>query len=398
MRRWTRTARIAAVVATGLFLWGASTACETDAWTDDRRVEVPPDQTGPAGAGELPNAPVGQRTEADLVGELILHRAMYARYLRVLATYYSERGYENKASWARAELRDLSGVRPYRYLSEGGAATTSLENPPEVELQTITVANREEVDLVEEMMLHRSMYARYLGVLISYYSEQGHENQANRARSEFNDLRRVKQYRYIIETEAPAAPLRPLESIAEADRLFQRGQELMHKGGHNVIVWYHAGTMKEALSTFKELVEKYPTSDKVDDAAYFIAEIHKEYNQERDNEIAIEWYQKAIAWNPGLDYPAWSHVAHIYDFRMHDREKALEWYQKVLDNETGKTGWRFWKNIDVANKRIAELTPERTRHAPAEGIAQDAGPAPSAPPASEGGSGAEASPSAPPAP
>jgi hypothetical protein len=76
-------------------------------------------------------------------------------------------------------------------------------------------------------------------------------------------------------------------------------------------------------------------------------------------------------------------------------EKALEWYQKVLDNEEGKTGWRFWKNIDVANKRIAELTTEETRHSPADAVAADGqGPAATPP----GGSGAEASPSAPPVP
>src|SRR5438045_9791324 len=124
--------------------------------------------------------------------------------------------------------------------------------------------------------------------------------------------------------------------------------------------------MKQTLNKCKELVDKYPTSDKIDDAAYFIGEIHKEYNQERDNEIAIEWYKKAIAWNPDLDYPAWSHTAHIYDFRMHEREKALEWYQKVLEHEKDKHGWRFARNLAVANKRIRELTNEDTRHAPAE--------------------------------
>src|SRR5262249_47707630 len=155
-------------------------------------------------------------------------------------------------------------------------------------------------------------------------------NNANMIRTELNDLQRVKTYRYITETEAPTAPLKPLESIAEADQMFDQAYQTLVKGGHHVLFFYNHATMNQALAKFKELVDKYPTSDKIDDAAYFIAEIHKEYNQERDNEIAIEWYEKAIAWNPDLNYPAWSHTAHIYDFRMHEREKALEWYQKVL--------------------------------------------------------------------
>ena len=104
--RVARTVRMIAVGGVAVLLWGALTACETDSWTADKRVDVAPaDAAAPAPAA-LPNAPVTGRTEADLVNELIMHRAMYARHVRVLATFYSEHGYENKASWARAELRD----------------------------------------------------------------------------------------------------------------------------------------------------------------------------------------------------------------------------------------------------------------------------------------------------
>ena len=253
--------------------------------------------------------------------------------------------------------------------------TTSLENPEGIQLETISTADATELDLVEEMMKHRAMYARYLQALERYYREHGYETKASWARSELYDLRTfVKPYRYIIDSDTPQASIRPSESIPEADRLYEEARKLMIKGGHHDPIFYNEATQKQAMAKFKELVERYPTSDKVASAAYYIAEIYKEYNQERDNILAIEWYKKAIAWDPDLDHPAWSHAAHIYDFRLHEREKALEWYQMVLEKEVGKengpNGHQFWKNVDVARKRIAELTAEKTRYGPGEAVSE----------------------------
>ncbi|MBI4579095.1 MAG: hypothetical protein HY718_05290, partial [Planctomycetes bacterium] len=107
------------------------------------------------------------------------------------------------------------------------------------------------------------------------------------------------------------------------------------------------------------------------------------------------WYKRAITWNPKLPHPAWSHCAHILDYRLHEREKALEWYQKVLENEAGKskTDVRFALNVEVANKRIRDLSGEETRYAPAEPTPSAA---PHEPPASPApGEGATAGPASP---
>lgn len=266
---------------------------------------------------------------------------------------------------------------------------TSMENPAGIQLPNIPVADRSEVDLVEEMLLHRAMYARLLRVLAIYYSEHGYENKANWARSELNDLRRVKPYRYVLDAETPTVPLAPRESISEADKLYDDAYKLLVKGGHHMPIFYNRATINEALARLKELVDRYPTSDKVASAAYYIGEIHKEYNQEHDNLIAIEWYQKAIAWDPNLNHPAWSHIAHVYDFRLHEREKALEWYQKVLENEKDKTGHQFAGNISFANERIKQLTTEKTRNAPGEATTSIR-PEPTG--SAQPGSGVEASP------
>ncbi len=243
---------------------------------------------------------------------------------------------------------------------------TSLETPEGISLPAIEVTGRTEVDLVEEMVLHRAMYARYLRALVTFYTENGNEEKANWARWELKDFQRVKPYKYLRDAEVPVATLRPTESIAEADRLYDEGLALMKKGGHGVAIFYHQQTMKQALAKFKQVVDEYPTSDKIDDAAYQIGELHKEYFEEKDNDIAIWWYQRAIDWNPDIDHPAWSRIAHIYDYRLHERERALEWYQKVLENERDKTGPEFLANVSFAERRIGQLTKEKTRNAPGE--------------------------------
>jgi len=243
------------------------------------------------------------------------------------------------------------------------APITSLTAPSGVDLPSIPVTDRTEVDLVEKMMLHRAMYGRYLEVLETFYREHGYEYKAIWARNEMNDLARVKPYRYILDVEVPVATLRPSESVAGADQLFEEGKKLMRKGGHGVPIFFHEETMKLALAKFKELVNRYPTSDKIDDAAFYIAEIHKEYTEEKDNLIALRWYQRAVDWNPDLPYPARFQMAVIYHHRLKDREKALELYQEVIDKE------QFNKsNVIWARAEIRKLTSEKTRHASGEPV------------------------------
>ena len=257
-------------------------------------------------------------------------------------------------------------VNPRRETAEG--PITSLESPAGITLPAIAIADRTEVDLVEEMILHRAMYARYLRALATFYSEHGNEPKAIWARNELSDLQHVKPYRYITDAEVPVATLKPTESIAEADKLYEEGLALMKKGGHGVPVFYNQETMKLALAKFKELVDRYPTSDKIDDGAFYIAEIHKEYFEEKDNEVALMWYQRALDWNPNTPHPVRFQMAVLLDYRMHEREKALGMYQQVLEKE------QFNKsNVEWSNARIRQLTTEKTRHAPGEPIAPAAG-------------------------
>lgn len=268
--------------------------------------------------------------------------------------------------------------------------TTDLETPAGINVPNIQVAGRTELDLVEEMILHRTMYARLLRALANYYNENGNAVKESWARTELNDLKYVKPYRYIRDAEAPVTELKPTESIAEADKLFNEARALMKKAGSEVPGLYNQKTMKLALAKFNELVDNYPNSDKIADSAFYIAEIHKEYFEEKDNTIAADWYRKALQWNPNIQHPVRFQLAVLLDYRMHERENALSMYQEVVKNE------RFNKsNLDFSYRRIAQLTDEKTRLSPGEIVNQPKSGSTSTPPS---GSGTEASPKPAPTP
>ncbi len=238
---------------------------------------------------------------------------------------------------------------------------TSMENAAGTNAPDVSIAGRDELDIVEELVLHRKQYAQLLRALVIYYNEHGMADKAMWARSELADLQRVKPYDYIADASTPVETLRPKDSIPEANQLFAEGLELMKEGGHGVPIFYNEATMKKALAKFKELVEKYPTSDKIAQAAFYIGEIHKEYFEERDNDVALQWYKRAIDWDPNVQLPARFQMAVLWDYRLHNREKALYWYQEAIDKEPFNSS-----NVSYAKARIRELTPSNVSTQPSE--------------------------------
>lgn len=233
--------------------------------------------------------------------------------------------------------------------------TTGVRAPGDTGLSVI---GQTEVDLVESLVEHRSAYLHALEDLRDYYREHGYLTKEGWAEHELAGLKKVQTFRYVMDAEIPVQKLHPSESIPEADALFDRGMELMKKGGHGGLpALYRQKPMIEAVAVFRQLIEDYPSSDKIDDAAYWLGEIHKEYLNDQE-EIAVQWYERAFSWNPATPYPARFQAAVVYDYRLHDRDRALELYRAVLAEETNSRS-----NVDFATRRIEKLTKETSRSA-----------------------------------
>lgn len=223
----------------------------------------------------------------------------------------------------------------------------------------LLVTDVQEVDLVEAVLSHREEYRGNLKRLHDYYLSHGYTTRQAWAAFELNGLRRVKHFRYLLDAEIPSDSLRPTEQIPEADALYELGLDLMRRGGHGVPGIYREDRMIEAADVFRELIERYPSSEKIDDAAFYCGEIHKEYLPGQEL-IAVKWYERAWEWNPDTTHPARFQAAVVYDYSLHDRDRALELYQNVVEHETNDKS-----NVRFAARRIRELTTDdvRTRQA-----------------------------------
>jgi len=187
--------------------------------------------------------------------------------------------------------------------------------------------------------------------LQQYYEDQGNATKLAWANFERLGFDRTQQFQYILDAEVPSADLRPVDSIPEADELYNQAMKLMLKGGRYIPILYREQHMIQALKSLKTLIRLYPTSDKIDDAAYYCGEIHKEYLKGQEL-IAVRWYERAIQWDPQTPHPARFQAAVVCDYRLHDRARALEFYHGVLEHESNLhiTNTRF------ASRRIYELS------------------------------------------
>ena len=106
---------------------------------------------------------------------------------------------------------------------------------------------------------------------------------------------------------------------------------------------------RQALLKFRELIDKYPTSNKLAQSAYYVGEIYKEYFNE--NVRAVHWYRRAWQLDPNIPVPARFQAATVYDLRLQDKEKAIECYRLAIKHEQFNSS-----NVRYSHQRIAELS------------------------------------------
>ena len=214
----------------------------------------------------------------------------------------------------------------------------------------ITIIEPREVDLVESVLANRQQYFQSLQQLHDFYSAQGYATKRSWAGAELAGMRSVKRFRFLLDAEVPSDALHPVDSIPQADRLYERGLELMRQGGHGVPAVYRKDRMVEAAEVFRQMIEEHPNSDKIADAAFYCGEIHKDYLPGQEL-IAVNWYERAWTWQSETTHPARFQAAVVYDYRLQDRARALELYQTVVRNPLADKS-----NVRFAARRIRELT------------------------------------------
>ncbi|MHC4104056.1 MAG: tetratricopeptide repeat protein [Planctomycetota bacterium] len=214
---------------------------------------------------------------------------------------------------------------------------------------SVNLAQAGETDIVEQIAINRRAYEQGLELLIRYYTKTGNNMKLNWAEKELMSLDSIPQYKYIIEAEILESNLRASTSIPEADDVFEDAQNL-EKEARVLFIGKNNDKLREALDRYDRLIRNYPTSDKIDDAAFNAGVIYEDF---RDYSIALLYFRRAYQWDPETPHPARFRSARILDKRLHRNAEALELYREALNTE-GKYGKRrIW--VDFAEDRIKAL-------------------------------------------
>ncbi len=213
----------------------------------------------------------------------------------------------------------------------------------------VNIAKAGETDFVEQIAVNRQAYRQGLELLIRYYTRTGNNMKFNWAKEELAALDSIPQYKYIVEAEAAGANLRASTSIPEADDLYEDALQLEKEAGV-LLIAKNNDLLRLALDKYDRLIRNYPSSDKIDDAAYKAGEIY-EYFQ--DYSIALLYYKRSYQWDPTTTQPARFRSARILDKRLHRNAEALELYREAIKTEGKYVKHRIWK--EYAEGRIKAL-------------------------------------------
>ncbi|HUT28238.1 MAG TPA: tetratricopeptide repeat protein [Sedimentisphaerales bacterium] len=211
------------------------------------------------------------------------------------------------------------------------------------------VADAGETDVVEKVAVAREAYRHALMQLAQYYRNSGNHMKLGWAEKELSALNTMAQYNYIIEATVAGPELKATNAIVQADELYGEAVAAEKKAG--MLGLKNETQLRIALDKYNELIRKYPSSDKIDDAAYQAAQIYERF---KDYTIALVYYQRTYQWDPHTPYPALFHEAYILDQHLHERGKALKVYEKALESLTMEEEHHNWRKY--AEKRVAELT------------------------------------------
>jgi hypothetical protein len=230
---------------------------------------------------------------------------------------------------------------PKPEIVQSEAAEAQIAGEPVLDL-----AGLGEVGLVEEVARLRKAYGKALLALKDFYLEQGVHHKLQWSEQELEAYTDVPKIRYLTPAELASPQLKPERRVPAADQLYTEG---LHYKEYPAFPPGKRDYLKIALQKFETIIEKYPESDKIDDAAFRMGEIYGGWYFQ-DWVRAVQAYERCWQWNPDTEHPAYLNAAKIYDEKLKNRRKAVELYNKAI------TQSRDEEKQNEARQRLSALT------------------------------------------
>lgn len=214
----------------------------------------------------------------------------------------------------------------------------------------VKLTEASEIDIVEQIAANRQAYRQGLERLVRYYTRTGSNEKLEWVNKELKALNVMPQYKYIVPVVA-SKTYRATTSIPDADLIYEDASLQKNQAERlGAQLFVNKDLYRMALTKFEKVITIYPSSDKIDDAAYQAGEISEYF---KDYSIALDYYQCAYTWDPDTPHPARFRAAKILDKHMHRNAEALELYKKAIEIEGRYGKYLEWKNF--AEERIEDL-------------------------------------------
>lgn len=221
------------------------------------------------------------------------------------------------------------------------AAQTKKDSGGELPPSTAT-----DVDHVKRVVAARKEYEESLRDLRALYSKSADKQRLDWSEQELMAFHLTFKPSYNLDVQDAFPPsLAASVNIKEANDLFKLAMEYKGRGlGTDYVL-----NMRRAELVFREVLEKHPTSDKIGETAYQLAEIY-ESRAYRQYDRAARYFERSFQWVKGSRTDARLRAAVLYDRYLNERTKALELYRSVVENDIDA------ERIKFAQKRLEELT------------------------------------------
>lgn len=227
------------------------------------------------------------------------------------------------------------------------AAAPYAQTPPN---NTVTgKTNGADFELVNKLIKARNEYQKTLEQLRTLYLQVQDKEKERWAKEELEAFQRIPKHAFILELDVPNPKLPGDQNITEANRLLTWALQFKRTSSYGTA---YIDNQRRAEILFQDLITRFPQSDKISDAAFYLGEIYegKAYQQYYR---AVEYYQRCYQWNPKTTLEARIKAARLYDQKLNNRAKALELYREITTHETDPA------RMLEAERRIAELSGKR---------------------------------------
>lgn len=209
-----------------------------------------------------------------------------------------------------------------------------------------------EVELVEQVLKARKDYWTSLDKLRQHYVSTNEVEKTKWVEDELKSYHRIMKYSYRLDVkDVPPPTLQPKQNITEANNLFRRAVEFKSHGSGDELI----DNQRRSEILFQAILEKYPESDKIAEAAYHLGDIYEHYRPKPQYDRSAAYYERSFQWNKASATDARLRAAKIYDHQLKMQDKAKELYRAVMNHDTNPG------RVEEAEKRLAELTSSRRK-------------------------------------